>query len=205
MDCARYRQLICADDLAPDEEQRRQMDKHEAECLSCANYGTQIRQIEKGICSLAVVKAPDDFVSEVLDCLPSWQMLRTVWSRWRVAGVAVALLLFFGFPTYMLVQYPKPFVASLDAGARIEVLGQTVIVPEDVVVNGDITVYHASLQVLGRVRGNVFLVSSGYSIGQQGKVDGRIVLKEHSPWDKVVYGFRNISQEVRAYLGGAWR
>jgi len=205
MDCELYRQLALVETEALSEEQQLNIAGHLETCLDCAAYVKEMNQIEGGLRNLSSVAAPDDFAANVLRCIPSWQVVRKVWSQWRVAGVAVAVLLFFGFPTYMLVEHPMPFVEFQDGSAKVEIVGQTVLVPENVVLKGDLTVYHASLKVLGRVGGNVYLVSSGYSLGRQGQIDGRIVVKEHSPWDKVVYGFRNISQEVRSYIRGAWR
>jgi len=205
MDCEQYRQLALIETGDLSEEQRQSIESHLEACLACAHYAKDMYRIEQGLRCLPSVVAPDDFAANVLRCIPSWQVLRRVWSQWRVAGVAVAVLLFFGFPTYMLVEHPMPFVEFQDGSARVEIVGQTVVVPENVVLKGDLTVYHASLKVLGRVGGNVYLVSSGYSLGRQGHIEGRIVVKEHSPWDKVVFGFRNISQEMRSYIRGAWR
>lgn len=206
VDCSKYRQLALEQDTTPlPKATIAAMKEHAHLCVPCHGYAAQLREIEQGLKCLAIVKAPADFTRTLVKCLPSTEQGSTAWSLWRAVGVAAIILLFFGFPTYMLLEHPQPFVESNDARAPVHIVGQNVIVPEDVVVNGDLRVYHASLRVLGRVEGNVYLISSEHSLGEEGRVRGQIVRQTHLPWDKVVFGFRNISQELRSYLRGAWR
>jgi len=206
VDCSKYRQLALEQDTTPlPRAMSAAMNEHARLCMPCQGYTAQLRELEQGLKCLAMVKAPADFTRSIVKCLPSDEQDGKGWSLWRAVGVAAIILLFFGFPTYMLVERPQPFVESTDASAAVRIVGQTVIVPQDVVVSGDLRVYHASLRVLGRVEGNVYLVSSEYTVGEQGSVQGQVVRKTHLPWDKFVFGFRNISQELRSYLRGAWR
>jgi len=206
MDCSKYRQFACEPDTTSlPKATIDAMKEHAHLCAPCQDYAAQIREIEQGLKCLALVKAPADFTRTLVKCLPATGQGSTAWSLWRMVGVAAIILLFFGFPTYMLLEHPQTFVESNDVRAAVRIVGQNVIVPEDVVVKGDLRVYHASLRVLGRVDGNVYLVSSEHSLGESGRVRGQIVRLTHLPWDKVVFGFRNISQELRSYLRGAWR
>jgi len=206
MDCSKYRQFACEPDTTSlPKATLAAMKEHSQLCVPCQSYVAQLWEIEQGLKCLAMVKAPADFTRTLVKCLPTTEQGSTAWSLWRTVGVAAIILLFFGFPTYMLLEHPQTFVESNDVRAAVRIVGQSVIVPEDVVVKGDLRVYHASLWVLGRVEGNVYLVSSEHSLGDKGQVRGQIVRQTHLPWDKVVFGFRNISQELRSYLRGAWR
>jgi len=206
MDCSKYRQLALEQDTtALPRGLVAAMNEHACSCAPCQGYVAQLREIEQGLKCITSVKAPADFTRSLIKCLPTTERFSNSWLPWRAVGVAAIMLLFFGFPTYILVEHPQPFVESTDARAAVHIVGQSVIVPEDVVVSGDLRVYHASLRVLGRVDGNIYLISSEHTLGEQGRVQGQVVRQTHLPWDKFVFGFRNISQELRSYLRGAWR
>src|SRR5690625_1460534 len=104
--------------------------------------------------------APDNFTANVMDKLPE-EKKHMKYRRWFSKHPylpAVAVVLFF-FVASLFSGWGKGTELVVSKKDDLIIEGDTVIVPEDIVVSGDLFIKNGNLKVIGQIEGDVTLVN----------------------------------------------
>lgn len=146
-------------DLTQEEES--QLLSHLTSCKSCQKYFHELKRTIQEIQHIELIDVPDDFTTNVMNQLPE-EKRRTkymYWTKKHPVMISAAVLFVFLFSgVFSLWNQDGKLVVSKQDDLIIE--GDTVIVPKDVTVDGDLVVKNGKLRIEGTVDGNVTLVKS---------------------------------------------
>lgn len=146
-------------DLTKDEESH--LLSHLTSCETCQKHFHELKRTIQRVQYTEHIEVPDDFTRNVMNRLPE-EKRRTKYVHWIkkhpvVTGAAIFFLFLFSSVFSMWNQDGKLVVSKQD---DLIIEGDTVIVPEDVTVDGDLVVKNGKLKIEGTVDGNVTLVKS---------------------------------------------
>ncbi|PAV28191.1 anti-sigma factor [Virgibacillus profundi] len=146
-------------DLSKGEETTLRM--HLEECEACQKHFHELKRTITLIQSAEHISAPADFTSAVMKKLPT-EKKSMKYTRWLKAHpVVTAAAIFFIFMmsgVFSMYNQNSELVVSKQENLIIQ--GDTVTVPEDVTVEGDLLVKNGKLIIKGTVDGNVTLINS---------------------------------------------
>lgn len=145
-------------DISTEEEQ--QLIAHLEDCESCQEHFRELKRTITLVQSAERFEAPADFSAKVMQNLPNEKKL-VKYTRWfkmhpMITAAAIFFLLMFTGTIFAWDQ-GNQLVVSKQENLVIE--GDTVIVPEGEVVEGDLLVKNGNLIINGTVDGNVTLVN----------------------------------------------
>jgi anti-sigma factor RsiW len=179
MTCHEYRKWMheyLDGELPPAEKER--LFAHIEECPSCKK---ELHDLQKTIMLLqghAHVEAPDDFTMRVMSSLPK-ENKRVRFKRWmKHHPLLVAASLFLILMASSLFSIWNQGPAQMTVSAPnidqliIEHDQNLVIVPDDVVVNGDLVIRHGSVEVRGKVTGDVLVTDGGIYLASTANIVG---------------------------------
>ncbi|GAA0381375.1 zf-HC2 domain-containing protein [Bacillus horti] len=158
--------------------------QHLKECPACKEYFNRMEKSLLLMKSHSHVLAPDDFTDKIMQQIPvekpTGKLLRFVKGHPFLVAAAVFLLLMGGSLSQIWKDGQGQFSVSAPAMEQIVVNmdERSVIVPEDVVVNGNLIVRNGNVNVLGEVTGDVivadgqlYMASTANIIGQSEEID----------------------------------
>jgi len=130
-------------------------------CESCQKHFHELNRSITSIQHAKHIDVPNNFISSVMERLPKEKRSKK-YTRWLKAhpimtAAAMFFILLFSSVFTMWHQDEKLVVSKQD---NLVVKGDTVIVPEDVTVEGDLLVKNGKLKIEGTVDGDVTLVNS---------------------------------------------
>lgn len=145
-------------DITTEEEQK--LKYHLEDCEACQGHFRELKRTITLIQSAERFEAPVNFTANVMKNLPT-EKKRVKYSRWfkmhpmLTAAAIFFILMFTG--VFFAWDQDNQLVVSKQENLIIE--GDTVIVPEGEVVEGDLLVKNGNLIIHGTVDGNVTLVN----------------------------------------------
>lgn len=134
--------------------------RHLEDCEACQKHFHELKRIITLIQSSEQMYAPDGFKENVMSRLPK-EKKRIGYIRWfKKHPILTAAAIFFIFmfsSVFSAWNGSKELVVSKQENLIIK--GNTVIVPADVTVSGDLLVKNGNLKIEGIVDGNVILIN----------------------------------------------
>ncbi|SFE18451.1 Putative zinc-finger [Lentibacillus persicus] len=133
---------------------------HLEDCESCQKHFHELKRTITLVKSAGQHTAPDNFTENVMQKLPR-EKKRVKYTRWfKMHPVLTSAAIFFIFMfTGILSSWNTDNELVVSKQENLEIVGDTVIVPEDVTVSGDLVVKNGDLRVDGTVDGDVHLVN----------------------------------------------
>ncbi|KMK76734.1 anti-sigma factor family protein [Alkalihalobacillus pseudalcaliphilus] len=152
--------------------------RHIEKCATCREHVIQLRKAIAFVQSASHIEAPADFTKNVMASLPK----KKTTSKWKfqlrkhplMTAAAVFFLLMTASVFSMWFDKQEGISVSGPGNVVVDHESGQVIVPEGVVVKGDLTVRNGELVVDGEVQGDVLLVNSKPYMASVGNVTGEI-------------------------------
>lgn len=181
MTCHKYHRWMheYLDGELPPENQRR-LFAHLEECPECQK---ELRDLQKTILLLkghAHVEAPDDFTMRVMSNLPKENKkdLLKRWMKRHPLFVAASLFIVLMASSLFSVWNQGSGQMTVSAPNIDQLVIQhdqnLVIVPDDVVVDGDLVIQHGSVEVRGEVKGDVLVTDGGVYLASTANIVGEV-------------------------------
>ncbi len=155
-----YMQEYLDGDISRENEQ--QLKQHLQNCASCRQHMHELSDTVAFVKSAAHITAPPHFESEVMKRLPKGKSRVGVQRWFRRHPILVAVAVFFLFMSTSLIGSYQNNEFSVTKQPNLVLDGQTVIVPEGVIVKGDIVVKNGDIIVEGEVDGNITVINGEY-------------------------------------------
>jgi anti-sigma factor RsiW len=148
---------------------------HLLHCSECQQHFHELKKAIALVQSTSHIQAPSDFTAKVMAQLPDEKKMVRV-KRWmRIHPLVTAAALFF---ILMLGSFVSMWGEDQDLAVskqpNIRVEGDTVIVPEGEIVEGDLIVRNGDLKIEGEVNGNVTVINGKQYLASAGNVTGEI-------------------------------
>jgi anti-sigma factor RsiW len=167
---------------------------------SCADCTQHMHELEKSIAlvqSTSHIEAPMDFTQAIMDRLPKEKKTISV-NRWLkghplLAAASLFMLLMTGS---LFSSWSTDSEFSVSKQPNLVVENNTVTVPEGETVEGDVTVKGGTINIEGKVEGNVTVINGEY-MASAGQVTGDVEeINEAFEW--IWYQMKSLSREVVA-------
>ncbi|MFD1037731.1 zf-HC2 domain-containing protein [Virgibacillus byunsanensis] len=133
---------------------------HLEECAECQQHFHELKRTVTLVQSAENISAPSGFTTNVMKNLPT-EKKSVKYIRWfKMHPVITAAAIFFVFMfsgMFSAWQQDDELVVSKQENLIIQ--GDTVTVPKDVTVEGDLVVKNGNLKIEGTVEGNVTLIN----------------------------------------------
>ncbi|WP_174615456.1 zf-HC2 domain-containing protein [Virgibacillus ihumii] len=145
-------------DLMKDEEEK--LRHHLENCEQCQKHFHELKRTITLVQSTDRISAPSGFTESVMGNLPVEQK-RMRYKRWFKAHpvlVSAAIFFFFMF-TGIFSAWNQDSALVVSKQENLVIQGDTVIVPENVTVSGDLLVKNGDLRLEGTVDGNVTIIN----------------------------------------------
>jgi len=129
-------------------------------CKTCQAHFHELNRTITLIQSTEQHKAPNGFVKDVMEKLPAekryFKLIRTI-KRHPILAIATILFLVLSSTIFFIWNQDSELIVSKQED--LEIKGDMVIVPEGVVIDGDLYVKNGDLKIDGIVKGDVTLVN----------------------------------------------
>jgi hypothetical protein len=155
---------------------------HFEQCSSCKTKHQDLLSLEKTVRSIYSSQEHVDLKPKIMSMLPSSK--KTKWNTlsWlhNYPGLSVAVLFcMVMFSSFIWIwNQDREFAVKTNELDKIIIEGQTIIVPQNQVIEGDIIVHNGNLQVEGEVHGDlivmdgkILLASTAQFTGQSLEID----------------------------------
>ncbi|WP_156291612.1 zf-HC2 domain-containing protein [Oceanobacillus salinisoli] len=142
------------------EEEEEELRKHLEFCEECQNHFHELKRTITLIQSSESVRAPSDFTNHVMSRLPK-EKNGMKYKRWfkRHPIVTAAAIFFIFMLSGMFTQWNQDGELVVSKQENLIVQGDTVIVPEGVVVDDNLVVKNGNLIVKGTIDGDVTIIN----------------------------------------------
>ncbi|MGN8647364.1 zf-HC2 domain-containing protein [Gracilibacillus sp. HCP3S3_G5_1] len=156
-------------------ENERRLRSHLQSCEACQKHFQELKRTVALITANIELKPSSDFTSNVMAGLPK-EKKRTTAKRWMTLHpVLTAAAIFFIFMiSGIFSAWNQDQQLSYPKGQNLIVENDTVIVPEDVVIEDNLEIKNANVKVEGKVLGDVILINGENLSASAGKVTGEI-------------------------------
>ncbi|GAA0414216.1 anti-sigma factor [Agaribacter marinus] len=141
-------------------EQEQTLSQHLESCDACQRHFHELKRTITFIQSAEQIKAPANFTATVMEKLPT-EKKRIKYTRWfKAHPMLTAAAIFFVFMlSGMLSVWNQDSELVVSKQEDLVINGDTVIVPQDVTVDGDLLVKNGNLIINGTIDGNVTLIN----------------------------------------------
>nr|WP_106781763.1 zf-HC2 domain-containing protein [Lysinibacillus timonensis] len=163
-------------------EHEQELKQHLRSCPSCQQHMHELSDTVAFVKSAAHITAPPNFENETMNRLPKVKNRVGIqrWFRQHPFIVAAAVFLLFMSASLMGSYSDDEFTVT--AYPNLVVNGQTVVVPEGEVIQGDILVKNGDIVIEGEVEGNVTVINGEY-MASTAVISGEIeVIDESFEW-----------------------
>ncbi|MFC0274785.1 anti-sigma-W factor RsiW [Metabacillus herbersteinensis] len=160
-------------EIEPDEEKR--LREHLQGCEECHKHFYELEKAIALVQSTSHVEAPKDFTLAIMDKLPNEK--RTVsWNRWLrghpfVAAASLFIILMAGS---LVSAWNTDQQFSVSKQPNLVVENSKVTVPKGEVIKGDVTIKNGSINIEGKVDGDVTVINGERYMASAGQVTGEI-------------------------------
>lgn len=201
MDCkqaTRYIHEFLDEDIS--RQQENQLKEHLLQCVDCKQRFQSLQYTIAFVQSASHIYAPQDFKDRVLAALPKESYKQILKQRMQRHPFLVAASLFLLLMTGSLMSLwteNDQFQITADQLNKLQIdeVGHKVIVPSNSVINGDIVVHNADIDIEGQVRGNVTVIDGTIYLASTGSVTGeREEIHQAVEW--VWYKIKKIAYQV---------
>lgn len=157
-DAVRYMHKYLDGDLIKEEEI--QLQRHLEDCEACQQHFRELKRTITLIQSAERFEAPANFTANVMQNLPT-EKKRVRYLRWfKMHPILTAAAIFFVLMfTGVITSWEQDNQLVVSKQENLIIEGDTVIVPEGEIVEGDLLVKNGNLIIYGTVDGNVTLVN----------------------------------------------
>lgn len=181
-------------EIEPHEEKH--LREHLQSCGECYQHFYELEKAVALVRSTSHVEAPKDFTMAIMDKLPNEK--RTVsWNRWLKSHpfVAAASLFIILMAGSLVSAWNTDQQFSVSKQPNLIVENSKVTVPEGEVIKGDITVKNGSINIEGKVEGDVTVINGEQYMASAGQVTGDIEeVDEIFEW--LWYHIKSLTHEV---------
>lgn len=160
-------------------QQQLELKSHLLQCVDCRNRFEELEQTDMLLYSLThhATGPSDDLADRIMGMLPQ-QKKPTPWITWVKNHPAItAAALFLVVMLFSTVSFWNPENQLIVKGSELDKLiieGQTVIVPADQIITGDITVENGKTQVFGEVQGNLTVIDGELFQASTAHISGQV-------------------------------
>ncbi|MGP4040196.1 anti-sigma factor family protein [Gracilibacillus sp. D59] len=149
---------------------------HLQSCEACQKHFQELKRTVALVTANIELKPSKDFTSNVMAGLPKEKKRTTVkrWMKLHPMITAAAIFFIFMFSGILSAWNQEQQQLSYPKGQNLVVENDTVIVPEDVVIEDDLEVKNANVKVEGEVQGDVILINGDNLSASAGKIAGDI-------------------------------
>lgn len=183
-------------------EQARELQSHLEACADCRAEFRRLEETEMMLFAAnrksESVAVSEDMTDRIMSFLPQPKKHSPVWSWVRrhpaLTAAAAFILIMLGTSIGFWNADTQLVVRGSDLN-RVQVEGNTVIVPEGTIVSGDLTVERGELKIYGDVEGNVTVIDGSAYQASTAHVAGQ-VKDINQAFDWVWYKLGNIVSEV---------
>lgn len=180
------------------EGEKKKLNQHLEKCDHCKKHLTELQKSIAFIQSSSHITAPSDFTSLVMQQLPK-QKKSVGWSKWAknnpLIVAAAIFFLFFSISIISTVTTDQDIYVSGQGNVYIDKETKIVVVPEGEVIEGDLIVKNANLQVEGEVLGNVKVLKGQHYQASAGVVSGEIE-EINQTFEWIWYNVKSFFSEV---------
>ncbi|MFC7321542.1 anti-sigma factor family protein [Halobacillus campisalis] len=146
-----------------DREEERRLRDHLQACPSCQNHFHELKRSITLIKNTGPVAAPEGFTSNVMANLPK-ERKRKNYTRMLqrhpiLTSAAIFFILMF---SGIFSAWNQDHQVTVSKQENLIIQSNTVIVPEDVTVNGDLVVRNGDLKVEGKIDGDITLINGDF-------------------------------------------
>lgn len=148
---------------------------HLQDCDDCKSYFHEMRRAIALVQSTSHIVAPADFTVKIMASLPK-EKRKVGIQRWfkKHPFLTAASLFTFLMGGALFSNWESDTQLSFSNQPQLQVEQDTVIVPEGVVVTGDIVVRNGNIKIEGEVDGNVTVINGKKFMAAAGNVTGDI-------------------------------
>ncbi|WP_186578126.1 anti-sigma factor family protein [Aquibacillus kalidii] len=184
-------------DLTKQEEQ--QLRSHLQTCQACQKHFHELKRTLSLLKGNSDIQAPTNFTASVMSNLPK-ERKRVSYSRWfkahpALTAAAIFFVLMFGG---IFSAWDQDNQLSYPKGKNLVIKDDTVIVPEGVVVDGDLVVKNGDLKIDGSVNGDVVIINGDHLMASAGNISGEIE-QVNQVFDWIWYHIKDITKSVFAF------
>lgn len=203
MDCKQASLLM--HDYLDDElpiEQARPLKQHLQECPSCQ---LKFKELERSEMMLFAsfhqhsFVASDDLVSKIMTKIPNQRRPKQEWLKWFQRHPALTAIAMFLVVTlvgvFSLWDRDDQLIVKGNNLDQLIIQGDTVIVPENIKVAGNLTIENGKAEIYGEVEGNVTVIDGSYFAASTAKISGHIQSIDQA-LDWIWYRISNTFSEV---------
>lgn len=177
MDCATDTVILMhkAMDGEADEKEKQQLRLHLDQCRRCRKHFEQLQKTVTMVQGTSHGSAPGDLKGNIMVQLPTQNRFSRVkhWCQHHPVLMAAGLLLLL-IGSYLFALWEVSPSVSIGGKGHVQRDDGMVIVPEDEVINGDLTVQNHDLLIKGKVNGQVVVINGQSSLQAKGDVSGPI-------------------------------
>ena len=148
---------------------------HLQDCDDCKSYFHEMKRAIALVQSTSHIVAPADFTVKIMASLPK-EKRKVGIQRWfkKHPFLTAASLFTFLMGGALFSNWESDTQLSFSNQPQLQVEQDTVIVPEGVVVTGDIVVRNGNIKIEGEVDGNVTVINGKKFMAAAGNVTGDI-------------------------------
>ncbi|MBM7644493.1 anti-sigma factor RsiW [Scopulibacillus daqui] len=163
------------DEEATAEEQQK-LKTHMHDCRHCRQHYNQLVQSINLLKGLEQPNVSEHFTASVLSVVPIREKGQTLkrWFKPHPVLTAAAVFIILMISSFFSLWQFTPFQAVVKGKGRLAYQGNTVIVPKDEVIDGDLIVKNGNAKIEGKVKGDVVLIQSHSLLASAGHVNGKI-------------------------------
>lgn len=181
-------------ELGRDEEQKLMV--HLKECPSCAEIMTSMNSAIKFIEGAEPVQAPTGFVDDVMKRLPKEKKqvgIQRFLRRHPLLAAAAMFFLLMSVTVFSSFDNNQQFSVTKQPNLIIE--GETVLVPENETVKGDVVVKNGNLRVEGEVDGDITVINGSKYMASTAVVTGKIEEVDKA-FDWLWYKIKEVGKDI---------
>ena len=155
-------------------EDERLLREHLAGCNDCKELMNELKEAVSFIQHASPVKAPEGFVTGVMDRLPKEKSKAGIHRLLRRHPLVAAAAMFIVLMSATLFSsYSNNQQFSVTKQPNLVIEGESVIVPAGETVEGDIVVKNGNLRIEGEVDGNVTIINGSKYMASTAIVTGK--------------------------------
>lgn len=161
------------------EAETKRLKQHLSVCADCKVEMDEFIFTESLIKSVPIPKASSDLSDKILSAIPKHKKSRRLsWfqmARNHPAITAAAIFLFMMLLSmFTLNDRGHELVIRGSDSYELEIRGNQVIVPEGKTINGNLVVENGTLQVDGKVEGNITVIDGSFQMASTAAVTGKV-------------------------------